>query len=333
MRHNTLFMYTRLFRGKNRKAGNRYPSFTSILIGISFLFVSCDVDKFGKNFPHKPHHEQELTCDMCHEIDEERGITLPTFDACTMCHDAEDELFAECKTCHEQYNVTLEDDSIVSHQERIREFLPEGWYDVQFNHAEFLDEDTDCLGCHANIPTSEYSSEKNLPTMETAIGFNEKHGISVDCNVCHLEVNLITPPKSHGSNWDRKHGRLKEFMRQDRCLLCHQEDTCMTCHTQMKPKNHTNLWRRKTHGVHASFERESCMVCHRNDQCVSCHQYTSPPVPAAVYHTPDASCLSCHGPLAAQGPNPRPRSRFFKPMPHRMMMGVSSQKCLTCHSF
>jgi hypothetical protein len=121
---------------------------------------------------------------------------------------------------------------------------------------------------------------------------------------------------------------MKEFTDEERCLLCHEEETCTTCHRTEKPESHTNLWRKRTHGIQSAFDRSSCLVCHRNDECEACHQIMSPPVPPASFHNPSAPCSGCHAPAGAN----RPANRFLKYMPHRMMMGVGSSKCLECHS-
>ncbi len=306
------------------------------LAGIIILGLwsgGCDPEQAKYTFPHKPHHEFELSCDMCHELGE-TTVSMPSFLSCTTCHEADDEeVFGGCFSCHEQHNVEMDEDSVFKHGELFRKTLPAGWHDVKYNHGEYLDEDSDCLACHANIPESEFSSVDNLPSMEKSMDVHEEWGLSNDCAVCHLEVSLVSAPPSHDSNWPRQHGRVSEFFDKSKCLLCHQEATCKMCHQTQKPKDHTNLFRRKTHGIKATFDRARCVVCHREDECIICHKATAEPMPAAPYHTPGASCLSCHSPMAAKGPAPRPPQRFLVPMPHRMMMGVSSEKCLSCHSF
>lgn len=316
--------------------------FTSVVIAflccLAFLFGACDLEKKNgivDTFPHVIHIEQEISCDVCHELNPEleNGITLPLFGVCTNCHVPDDEVFSRCNTCHEENNIELTDESLDSHKALYEPFLPEKWKDVKYNHAEFLEDSSDCLSCHQNIATAKFSSLDNLPTMKVSMDVHERMGLSNECEHCHIELTTFTPPASHNSRWPETHGRLMEFQDKDSCLMCHQEATCTTCHDTQKPRNHTNLWRRKTHGIQASFDRAKCMVCHRNDECIVCHQATADPVPAAPYHTPDASCLTCHSPLAAQGPSPRPPQRLFKPMPHRMMMGVTAQKCMECHLF
>ncbi|MGI6455586.1 MAG: cytochrome c3 family protein [bacterium] len=313
---------------------------TSITAAIVLLLVSCDPRESQQLaqgfFPHQPHIENELSCDTCHEL-QETGITMPTMEACTTCHDlTDDTYFGTCNECHSKNNVTLSEENVtavVNHQELFAKFIPENWYDVQYNHTQFLDEDTDCLVCHQGVTQSRTASLENLPSMEAAMAYHDQMGYSNECSVCHTELTVFTEPPSHDRSWKDTHGRYMEFQDDKTCMLCHQEETCFTCHRTEKPRSHTALFRLRTHGIQAGFDRSKCMVCHREDECESCHRAQADPMPPAPFHTPDASCLSCHGQLASFGPNPRPPQRFMKPMPHRMMMGASSETCLSCHQF
>lgn len=313
--------------------------FTASTLLILLGSQACDPKKeVVQNFPHRPHAEAEISCDSCHEI-QPQGITMPTMDTCMTCHDIDDQpVFGRCNECHDKQGIQLTADSgdkIVNHQVIFQPHIPENWYDVQYDHARFLTEESNCLACHGNIPQSEGSTLVNLPSMETAMAFHDRMGYSNDCQVCHTELTVFTEPPSHKGNWERLHGRLMVFEDRQQCMICHTEtqNSCMTCHDIRQPRDHTNLFRRKTHGMKASWDRARCMECHRSDECESCHRAAADPVPPAPFHTPDASCLTCHSPLAAQGPSPRPPQRLMKPMPHRMMMGISPQRCLECHQF
>lgn len=306
--------------------------FGLVFAAIALLWSGCDPKETINNFPHKPHIAAEVACVFCHEFGE-KTVGMPKMEACASCHDLQDkDVFARCLECHQKHSVEWKEGSVVNHQTMFRPFLGKGWDDVRYNHAEQLNPDSDCLACHAALKTAERSSIENLPSMKTAIATQDKLGKSTDCSVCHSELTPFTPPASHDNRWKETHGRMTDFNGKDNCLMCHQEETCLTCHKTEKPKSHTNLFRRKTHGVKAEFDRVQCLVCHRSDECESCHQASANPIPAEIFHTPDASCLTCHSPLAAQGPQPRPSVRYI-PMPHRMMMGATSQKCLTCHQF
>ncbi|MEW6236968.1 MAG: cytochrome c3 family protein [Candidatus Omnitrophota bacterium] len=298
----------------------------------SLLLASCDPDQVKNNFPHKPHIEEEIACDACHAFGEET-VGMPAFETCTTCHDAQDkEVLGRCFECHEKQNIVMKDSSIVSHKKIFQPQLPENWRDVQYKHAKFLKEGADCNACHTQIAKSERSSLDNLPSMKLAMSVQEQMNQSNDCQSCHLEISPLSAPLSHDSRWENNHGRMAKFFDKGRCLMCHEEAVCQTCHETKKPKDHTNLFRRAAHGVQAVFDRGRCLVCHREDQCESCHRSAAGIVPPQPFHVEGASCLSCHSRLAAQGPSPRPPQQFMKPMPHRMMMGATSQKCLECHS-
>lgn len=307
--------------------------FGLVFAACALLWNGCDPKESVHNFPHKPHIAAELACEFCHEFGDQT-VSMPKLDVCASCHElTDDKVFNRCLECHKKHSVEWKPENFVSHQKMFRPLLAKGWGDVRYNHAEYLGKDADCLACHAAVKNAERSAIENLPSMKTAIAAQEKLGKPADCAVCHSQLTPSTPPPSHANRWKETHGRMTEFTGKDNCLMCHNEETCFTCHKTEKPKSHTNQFRRRTHGIKAEFDRAKCLVCHRSDECASCHQAAANPIPATIFHTPDASCLNCHSPLAAQGPQPRPAQQFFKPMPHRMMMGATAQKCLTCHQF
>lgn len=310
---------------------------TPFAIVCAALWVAgCDPKEMPQNFPHAPHLEQEIECDACHSIEPE-GITMPTLETCTMCHDIEeDEAYNRCSECHDKVNFHLMNDDlerVVSHKEQFADQIPDSIKELNYKHGEFWEDSSECLLCHGNLTNAQGSSTDNIPTMEVAMAAHKEKGFSIDCQACHSEMNMLNPPSSHNSSWDRIHGQTAIIQGKQDCLMCHQESTCDACHSLEKPRNHTSLFRHQTHGVLASFDRGKCMTCHRSDECTVCHQASAQPIPPTSFHTPDASCLTCHSPLASQGPAPRPPQRLFKPMPHRMMMGVTSSKCLECHMF
>ncbi|MFB3786392.1 MAG: hypothetical protein ACE15F_08480 [bacterium] len=299
-------------------------------LALAVLLSGCDPKEVENTFPHKPHIDQGIGCDTCHEM-KDNQVANPRLETCLTCHELGEDRYQKCKDCHDKAKIGWNEQSLITHDELMRPFLPKDWEDVLYKHGEHLKDYGHCLDCHKGVEKSTYASVENLPTMKTAMAVHDKLGLSNDCQVCHRELNTHTPPATHDSRWAETHGRMTEFTGTENCLMCHEEATCQLCHATQKPRNHTSLWRHKTHGLQASFDRAKCMVCHRDDTCLVCHQASSPPVPPTAYHTPDASCLSCHSPLAAQGPKPRPKPGLYKPMPHRMMMGVTSQKCLECH--
>lgn len=299
----------------------------SLAVGLGFWLSSCDENMVKYTFPHKPHIEDEISCDACHEPDG-KNLTMPAFDACLTCHEEEPDKFSTCNQCHEPQNIKMEAESIVSHKALFAAYLSSEWDDVEMNHAPYVDMgEESCLTCHENIKITMHSTVENLPAMNVTMAFHDANELSNDCQACHQNLNTQTPPSSHNASWMKQHGFAREFQEMDSCLLCHEQNTCNSCHETQKPQSHTNQFRRHTHGLQAAFDRDSCLTCHRNDECESCHIAAANPVPATEFHTPGAQCTACHVPQGA----PRPASRFLKPMPHRMMMGMTSQKCLSCH--
>lgn len=308
-----------------------------LLMLAAVALAGCDGDETTEvagTFPHQPHLELYLPCATCHEL---QGDTFEkgSMQTCVTCHDLDDEaVFGGCEDCHQRHQVEVTEDSVLNHRPFFASMLPSNLRDVRYRHADFPVENEDqCLDCHQNLNTSTGSTFANIPTMDAAMAAHEGRGLSLECETCHLELNRLTPPMTHDSHWAELHGRVSMFDAQGQCLLCHQESTCSTCHSLEKPRDHTSLFRRKTHGMLASWDRSRCLTCHRYDACVSCHRASANPIPPRGFHRPDASCLGCHSPAAAEfaGRN-RPPERF-KPMPHRMLMGASAQKCLECHRF
>jgi len=275
----------------------------SVPLVLAVLLSGCDPKEVENTFPHKPHIEQGISCDTCHEM-QDNQVTNPRLETCLTCHTLDEDRYQKCKDCHDKASIGWNEQSLISHDKLMRPFLPKDWEDVSYRHGEHLKDFEHCLDCHKGVEKSNYASVENLPSMKTAMAVHDQLGLSNDCQVCHRELNPFTPPASHDSRWTEIHGRMTEFTGTESCLMCHQEETCQACHSIQKPSNHTSLWRRKTHGIQAAFDRAKCMVCHRDDTCLVCHQASSPPVPPASYHTPDASCLSCHSPLAAQDRSP-----------------------------
>jgi len=310
----------------------------SLLLFLTALnLAGCkwdDTTEAAGTFPHQPHLELFLPCATCHELQGAVFERRP-LDACLTCHDLDDgEVFDRCQSCHEQHQVEITEDSILNHRPFFATMLPRNLRDVRYRHADFpVQNDEQCLACHRNLTTSMGSNFANIPTMDAAMAAHLVRGLTQECEACHRELNRLTPPMTHDSHWSAMHGRISMFDDRGQCLLCHQESACKTCHSLEKPRDHTALFRRRTHGIVASWDRSRCLTCHRYDACLSCHLASASPIPPRGFHRPDAFCLGCHSPAAAEfGGQNRPAGRF-KPIPHRMLMGATSQKCLECHRF
>ena len=89
-------------------------------------------------------------------------------------------------------------------------------------------------------------------------------------------------PASHKGNWSEYHGKSVAAGGSSMgrppasCLLCHDRQDCINCHTRVMPRDHTNLWRTRVHGLMAAGNRDRCFICHRQDYCIRCHNDTAP---------------------------------------------------------
>lgn len=105
-------------------------------------------------------------------------------------------------------------------------------------------------------------------------------------------------PDSHRGNWIVYHGaasdlNLSDARQSDKsCMVCHERNDCITCHTTQMPRDHTNTWRTLSHGFMAGGNRERCLACHRQDYCVRCHNETAPR--SHVGNWLSTHCAWCH---------------------------------------
>jgi hypothetical protein len=88
------------------------------------------------------------------------------------------------------------------------------------------------------------------------------------------------------AEWDRS-----------RCMVCHQEDFCIRCHSETKPSDHVAMY--------GSPQNAHCNFCHLPpssvDNCNECHADTPfevnhiYPAPSDVAHSPSSLlCTDCH---------------------------------------
>jgi hypothetical protein len=105
-------------------------------------------------------------------------------------------------------------------------------------------------------------------------------------------------PASHQGTWASSHGIAAQVSVNDpgqtgrTCLVCHEKNDCIACHTTLPPRDHTNYWRTTGHGLTASVNQERCQICHRQDYCVRCHNETAPRSHSAGWV--NRHCQWCH---------------------------------------
>ena len=263
--------------------------------------MACDPEEFDANspFPHVVHFENELECSMCHEASGEE-IGFPVIEDCVSCHDFDPEegvgkICAECHTVDDSFAEMAEP---IHHRGRpgYEAPVPESYADVIFNHEENVEDEEQCLVCHAKMKSEELTAIF-LPSMDDSIAFFTDNGNpEPPCSACHEKLARDVKPPSHvRGNWLPEHGLVEAFEGTDTCYYCHTKDSCTTCHEQMQPQNHTALFRLQTHGFEAQWSRETCVTCHREDFCQRCHQEVRPRSHTAGWGgTVNRHCDNCH---------------------------------------
>ncbi len=271
----------------------------AVLLGV--VLTGCDEKdlSFESPFPHVTHFEMGIECSQCHEPDG-MEISFPSPASCTGCHDlAEDgTVGAICSACHTVNDEFRESEKAIRHRavEQFGAPLPVAYEETVFNHEPFLEDQTQCLSCHARVEEEELK-EVFMPDMDLALAFYAESGQpEPPCSTCHSMYDIDTEPTSHKAPaWMREHGLTIEFEGKDQCSYCHEENMCTTCHEQMMPQNHTALFRLQTHGLEAEWGRESCSTCHRVDFCTSCHNQVRPRSHNAGWTGPmNNHCMDCH---------------------------------------
>ena len=174
-------------------------------------------------FSHQVHLEKaELDCSDCHtQATGSDHAGMPAIGACQLCHSEDADIAKYLKPFEVNGKVTFTEVTK----------LPE---DVKFSHKRHLDEGVKCEDCHQGIKTSEAVSEKLALAMDDCIRCHGRKKVSVDCKTCHTDIDKTWKPDSHRDNWEKMHGQVARAQvvppMQNKCMLCHTETTCATCH-------------------------------------------------------------------------------------------------------
>lgn len=222
-------------------------------------------------FAHEPHMEAAIDCMECHstpgEIPDLPGGPLKPW--CMDCH-AESEApmlesgepnvaFAEndCAVCHRE--ISLETRPKFRGGARIAHDVPELWMKIHGNEAQF--DPQYCATCHDTVAT---------------------------CDGCHQREM----PRNHTVAWRRKPHGLQAMINRESCAVCHEEDSCVKCHSKTEPRSHR-----------AGFAGS------RSQHCVSCH-----------YPPQETSCTVCHDNIEHRTASRSPHS-----------LGIFPSNCAECH--
>lgn len=255
----------------------------------------------SKQFPHKEHTVNGITCKACHlTVLKSDKAGMPKEKMCVMCHET---VYKETPV-DQVYTLAAwklgknKDLSI--------------FYEVKFSHKTHLNNGAKCADCHNDIAESLRVTPKHIPDANTCVNCHNNWLNQSLCKKCHENKRLNVPPEghkradfitTHGKNlkekpfdkWNELSGRHSH-----ECFQCHKQDHCIKCHETIPPKSHTNQWRSIGHGITAGIDRDSCKACHRTDFCFRCHENSRPRSHVANWgSTRSQHCSYCHEPLSS----------------------------------
>lgn len=188
-------------------------------------------------------------------------------------------------------------------------------HEVVFSHATTEHAAEPCATCHFGTATAETTgiprplaapskvkTEVVLPSMSQCFKCHDGKSTSNDCITCHLTSRKDRKPEFHDAAFPQHHKDMA-YAEEYKCVLCHIQGECRSCHSEMKPLSHTPRFNRSTHGRLATHDRRACATCHETGFCENCHSQP-PPDHTTAFMTGGAhrqaalirgrSCLVCH---------------------------------------
>jgi hypothetical protein len=286
-------------------------------------------------FNHQAHLERGPDCATCHEgATTQDRAGMPSRESCMMCHD---EIDKDASKPVEKKVAWFLDASGRPEWSAFTRQNP----DVKFSHRVHAGKKIACAACHAGIERDTGLVPSGPQRMASCVSCHEKQApAKTDCRSCHVSIDRGTPPPNHSRLWDKLHGSCSRTGRAtataNDCAMCHQQDSCTTCHQTRPPADHTAFWGQRAHGIAAGIDRSRCATCHASDSCSRCHQETAPVSHRAGWNAPRSGhCASCHVPVQSSGSScfvchkstPGHASAPPKPAWHNAAMN-----CRSCHA-
>jgi len=179
---------------------------------------------------------------------------------------------------------------------------------VRVRHLDFLQENRDCLRCHGGVAHAIKNHNYARPSMLDCLDCHNNQQADAECSLCHpgrkkelLAVNLEAYGKFHPDNYLNIHGA----ERSNKCMICHQENFCSTCHVMITALNiefpHPESWIYIHWKTTGKENAKACYACHDQKRCDACHGLTMPhPDGFLKIHGKQANhygtekCLKCH---------------------------------------
>ncbi len=190
-----------------------------------------------------------------------------------------------------------------------------------FSHKlHVIDNELDCVTCHAEAENSLKGTDNLMPNMESCGNCHDVETIE-ECGLCHGDMeNPRNVPRVE--DYFPKFSHQQHLVADLACSACHtgiekkeivepyvlpKLEDCQVCHTQknVKPKSHLPNFRH-IHGdeVRSARLEQTCNLCHAVRYCQMCHEgdnldRMTHPLNYAFTHSLDArgrerDCNACH---------------------------------------
>ncbi|HKS15828.1 MAG TPA: cytochrome c3 family protein [Planctomycetota bacterium] len=285
-------------------------------------------------FNHLAHLDRGVDCLSCHEGADKLDLAgMPGKDLCMTCHediDKDPERPAEKKVAW----------FLDAKGEPAWSAFTKQSKEVLFSHGRHAGKGVACASCHEGIEKNTGLVPGMVQRMSSCVACHESSATSYNrCESCHSEITATTRPPNHDRIWKRMHGQASRMgaaaATANQCSMCHEKDSCASCHQAEAPENHNAFWRIRGHGIAATVDRMRCQTCHASDGCDRCHQETAPASHTAGWDCPrNRHCNGCHVPLQTSGScfvchKSTPGHDTAPPMP---AWHNPSLNCRSCHA-
>ena len=139
--------------------------------------------------------------------------------------------------------------------------------EIKFSHGNHIL--MQCSDCHARFPHRPSGTER--PTMAGCFNCHDlRHGprgilAKGECEACHNTPRWQLRPESHTADWaGTPHVEPGEAETTTRCMMCHEQGNCTTCHEQKGIKWQPEKgWDYDPSGDDGT-NRPGCLTCHGN---------------------------------------------------------------------
>ncbi len=300
--------------------------------------------EYESSYPHRPHQDLGTTCEMCHQVQQDK-ITYPKVDSCLTCHVlAEDDSMAKtCGQCHEINDDFAASGGAIRHRDAFGAPKPASFESVEFNHDEMGADAESCMQCHGGDSGMEPYVPVHLPSMADSMSYVRSAGQKTSCLDCHVkrevpENDLCMSCHGTGRNevglasMDASIETLEDRGMESECSMCHRE----LDETSVPDSHRRGDWHR-THGFAQDLiDRGQCAICHDDNTCDMCHAVEQPRSHTNIWRTrvhgleaqyERDRCMVCHREDSCEQCH-----REVLPRSHRGGWGPPQNRhCMRCH--